>query len=255
MSKIGKQSTECIKLGAQSASSLGLTTLVICIVSIRTFEGNLSRSESLNRLEEIFGIICTNGGLATGNDGSILAGDGATSSSPEEAMPPETDLHPKALPHRVAPAFSSSASGTEPKTTAGGGLPFATAGQPHEQTAMVPLPGARPDDGAVELWLEKKSPSVIKGWQRRWFVLHPSGEVFYFTDPSKAKKTLNGKPKEAKQQFLLSECQRFTSENKQQGVFDLHFAKTGKVMQLRVPQHTAVALSEVRPAARIIVLK
>ena len=227
---------------------------MICIAPVRTFEGNLSRLESLNRLEEIFGIICTNGGLATGNDGSILAGDAATSSSPEEAVPPATGLHAKALPHRVAPALPSSTTGTEPKIPAGGGLLFATARLPHEQTATVPLPGARPGDGAVELWLEKKSPSVIKGWQRRWFVLHPSGEVFYFTDPSK-EKTIGGKAKETKQQFSLSECQRFTSENKQQGLFDLHFAKTGKVMQLRVPEHTAVALSEVRPATRVIVFR
>jgi hypothetical protein len=123
-------------------------------------------------------------------------------------------------------------------------VPVTPVGHPHEQAA-VPLPaGARPQgDGAVELWLEKKSPSVMKGWQRRWFVLHPSGEVFYFTDPSKEKKmTLNG----TKQQFWLSDCQRFGSENKHQGLFDLHFAATGKVMQLRVPERTAVALEAVQ---------
>lgn len=111
-----------------------------------------------------------------------------------------------------------------------------------EQRATVPLPGARPQgDGAVQLWLEKKSPSVMKGWQRRFFVLHPSGEVFYFSDPSKEKQRSNGRNKETKQSFMLSDCQRFSSENKQQGQFELHFA-TGKVMQLRVLERNADAL-------------
>lgn len=94
-----------------------------------------------------------------------------------------------------------------------------------------------------------QSPAVMKGWQRRFFVMHTSGEVFYFTDPSKEKKKLpaaKGGGKETKQRFLLSDCSKFTSENKEGGQFDVHFAATGKVMQLRVEARTAAALQQVQ---------
>ena len=64
-------------------------------------------------------------------------------------------------------------------------------------------------------------------------------------DPSKEKKLPAKGGKETKQRFLLSDCSKFTSENKERGQFDVHFAATGKVMQLRVEARTAAALQEV----------
>ena len=81
----------------------------------------------------------------------------------------------------------------------------------------MPLPGARAD-GAVGMWLDKKSPSVMKGWQRRWFVFHPSGDTFYFTDPSKesasGKKDKKGKGGETKQMFKMKDCIQISSQSK-----------------------------------------
>ena len=41
---------------------------------------------------------------------------------------------------------------------------------PDAQGQQIALPDAREEDGACGMWLEKKSPSKVKGWQRRWSV-------------------------------------------------------------------------------------
>ena len=69
-------------------------------------------------------------------------------------------------------------------------------------------------------------------------------------DPSKEKKLPAKGGKETKQRFLLLDCSKFTSENKERGQFDVHFAATGKVMQLRVEARTAAALQEVLHAMK-----
>ena len=79
---------------------------------------------------------------------------------------------------------------------------------PDAQGQQIALPNAREEDGACGMWLEKKSPSKVRGWQRRWsvppkpsrdlsvswmtvgfcgarFVIHPGGKVLYYTDPKK----------------------------------------------------------------------
>eukprot|EP01043_Picozoa_sp_COSAG02_P051080 COSAG02_NODE_5332_length_4430_cov_2.540753_3_plen_192_part_00 len=100
---------------------------------------------------------------------------------------------------------------------------------PPEQTATS-LPGAR-EDGCIGLWLEKKSPSVVKGWQRRWFVLNPQGEVQYYTDPSKEQLGTKGKQKR-NQTLFLKQCTKITSNNLDSGHFELHFPS--KMIELRV---------------------
>lgn len=101
---------------------------------------------------------------------------------------------------------------------------------PPEQTATS-LPGARPEDGCIGLWLEKKSPSVVKGWQRRWFVLNPQGELQYYTDPSKEQLGAKGKQKR-NQTLFLKQCTKITSNNLDSGHFELHFPT--KMIELRV---------------------
>lgn len=93
------------------------------------------------------------------------------------------------------------------------------------------LPGARPEDGCIGLWLEKKSPSVVKGWQRRWFVLNPQGELQYYTDPSKENLGAKGKQKQ-NQALFLKNCTKITSNNMDSGHFELHFPN--KMIELRV---------------------
>ena len=118
-------------------------------------------------------------------------------------------------------------------------LPAAVGGGP------VPLPGARAD-GAVEMWLDKKSPSVMKGWQRRWFVFHPSGDTFYFTDPSKESKAASGKKAkggEMKQMFKMKDCIRISSQSKARGQFELHF-QGGKVHMLRAESSASKTIEQ-----------
>jgi len=124
------------------------------------------------------------------------------------------------------------------------GAPAAEAPAP----AAAGLPGARPEDGCIGLWLEKKSPSVVKGWQLRWFVLNPAGELQYFTDPSKEHLGAKGKQKQ-KQTLFLKNCTKITSNNLDSGHFELHFPN--KMIELRVEDVSCSpppAHSPIRPA-------
>ena len=47
---------------------------------------------------------------------------------------------------------------------------------------VTTLPGARASDGAVGIWLEKKSASVLKGWQLRWCVFSVNEKAFLWFD-------------------------------------------------------------------------
>jgi len=57
-------------------------------VEDRTFE-SLGRVEALQKLEMLFGVISTNGGMAPGNDGSIANMDSSAQAGPEEGAPPD----------------------------------------------------------------------------------------------------------------------------------------------------------------------
>jgi hypothetical protein len=62
-------------------------------VEEKTFEGEgpMPRVQALQKVEELFGFICTNGGMKAGNDGSIVDAAGAAAAGkggPEEAVPP-----------------------------------------------------------------------------------------------------------------------------------------------------------------------
>lgn len=112
---------------------------------------------------------------------------------------------------------------------------------------VTSLPGARPEDGCIGLWLEKKSPSVVKGWQRRWFVLNPQGELQYYTDPSK--EGLGAKGKQKRDQTLyLSHCTKVTSNNLESGHFELHFPN--KMIELRVEDVSCLSY-RVGPSSRL----
>ena len=72
---------------------------------------------------------------------------------------------------------------------------------------------------------------MVKGWQRRWFVINPNGEFQYFTDSSKEHLGAKGKQK-SKQTLYLKNCTRITSNNLGSGHFELHFPN--KMIELRV---------------------
>jgi tetratricopeptide (TPR) repeat protein len=99
--------------------------------------------------------------------------------------------------------------------------------KPSEATDLLGagLPGARTSDGCVAMWLEKKSPSIFKGWQKRWFVFHPSGEMAYFSDEKEKEKK--------KSSLMVNQCTWITSNNLAHGHFELHFSGT-KTVELRV---------------------
>jgi len=119
--------------------------------------------------------------------------------------------------------------------------PRSRAAPPRPAARAPSLPGAR-EDGCIGLWLEKKSPSVVKGWQRRWFVINPRGQLQYFTDPSKEELGDRGKQKKG-QTLYLADCTRVTSNNMESGHFELHFPTANKMIELRVEDKTRESLA------------
>lgn len=88
------------------------------------------------------------------------------------------------------------------------------------------------DDGAVSMWLEKKSPAMGKGWQRRWFVIEPHGNLRYFADPIKE---VSKRQKKEGQQLPLKQCRRISSNNFDSAHFEMHFGGIfdDKTLELR----------------------
>eukprot|EP01046_Picozoa_sp_COSAG06_P028761 COSAG06_NODE_2616_length_6576_cov_9.041686_1_plen_2031_part_00 len=104
-------------------------------------------------------------------------------------------------------------------------------------TRVAPLPNARVDDdpdvdGTVGLWLQKMSPSLAKGWQRRWFVFHPSGLVTYFNS---SKKETAPTP-DLKTQLDLKHCSRITTADLLGSTLQLHLPN--RKVTLRVEERT-----------------
>ncbi len=72
---------------------------------------------------------------------------------------------------RPANSSSSSSSSSKPNS--------------RRQSAVLRHGDFMPGFCEVEGWLYKKSPSVMKGWQKRWFVLFQNGRLYYWKKKSK----------------------------------------------------------------------
>ena len=94
-----------------------------------------------------------------------------------------------------------------------------------------PLPPCPPADvdGNFRMYMEKKSKSKLKGWQKRWFVIDPRRHTMeYFVDP------LQESFQEKKKEVLnLKACTAVTSNNMGSSHVELH-GVADKVIQLRV---------------------
>jgi hypothetical protein len=126
--------------------------------------------------------------MATGT--RLPSAPGADVDSPPPPPPPsdEDELYPP------PPPLSADSEGGR----GGGARPINTSSPSGGAQAPV-----KRGDSSWGLWLEKKSPSAMKGWQRRWFVIRPHGELRYYSD---VLKETTSAPKKASQKLLLSEC-------------------------------------------------
>eukprot|EP01045_Picozoa_sp_COSAG04_P008382 COSAG04_NODE_463_length_13963_cov_7.207588_1_plen_735_part_10 len=160
---------------------------------------------SLQIIEEIFAGIATIGALSPENDGMLQDPSFAPTQEPEQLELP-----------RGTPRAASAPGGPLP-----GG---------------VTLPGAR-EDGRVGLWLEKKSPARMKGWQQRWCVFDPYSKQFHWFLNAESEDL---EDTEDQRWISLQKCTHLTSNNLEAGHFELH--TTSKVYEMRVGDKTRESL-------------
>ena len=101
-------------------------------------------------------------------------------------------------------AGSTSADKNNPLT--GGGMPSFTS----KPTPVPPSMGGD-TDGNFRIVMDKKSPTTVSAWQKRWCVFTPEGKLYYFDSYEASCGELD---EEAKKDPLdLTECKRITSNN------------------------------------------
>ena len=124
------------------------------------------------------------------------------------------------------------------------------------QQALMSVPGARQSPpsvaGTVGLWLEKKSPAKVRGWQKRWFVFQPAvKKMLWYNDPGAEAKGVSDLKSALKRSAALNHCFRITSNNLQSGHFELHVSNAptqsanptdNKLLELRVPDKSRNSL-------------
>ena len=124
------------------------------------------------------------------------------------------------------------------------------------QQALMSVPGARQSPpsvaGTVGLWLEKKSPAKVRGWQKRWFVFSPAvKKMLWYNDPGAEAKGVSDLKSAQKRSAALNHCFRITSNNLQSGHFELHVSNAptqsanltdNKLLELRVPDKSRNSL-------------
>jgi hypothetical protein len=77
----------------------------------------------------------------------------------------------------------------------------------------------------------------VAGWQRRWFVFDPAGQIRYMESPGAQDVRVKD----------MSQIVRLTSNNYANGHFELHFLNGDpKPMQLRVPDKEPATLHEIQ---------
>ena len=160
---------------------------------------------SLGVIEQIFNGLHLLGCLAPENDGALRRSDEPVPKAvrrppspvprhvPQVTVAPPRDIAPPAVasPQIVSPTpvvTRVPGRGSFPKRAPAAGsvrlVQSIPAPEP-EPEVVTSLPGARQSDGAVGIWLEKKSPAVMKGWQRRWCIFSPQEKsLLWFSDPS-----------------------------------------------------------------------
>lgn len=76
----------------------------------------------------------------------------------------------------VASGKGGGAAAAGSAATAGGG--------PKAKKAFVKNPKQHKHLVEMSGYLQKKSPAMLKGWQKRYFIMRPSGEIAYYKDVS-----------------------------------------------------------------------
>ena len=101
-----------------------------------------------------------------------------------------------------------------------------------QRAQPFPAAAAVDEEGNYRITLDKKSPTAVSAWQKRWCVFTPEGLLFYFDSHQASRGPLE--ETDAKKEPLdLKGCQRVTSNNMQSChvEFDLGGKKS---VQLRV---------------------
>ena len=86
------------------------------------------------------------------------------------------------------------------------GLPSMTS-----RPTAFPLSLGGDKDGNFRITMDKKSPTAVSAWQKRWCVFTPDGKVYYFDSIEASRGVLDDGVK--KDPLDLTQCRRITSNN------------------------------------------
>ena len=130
----------------------------------------------------------------------------APAGAAEEGVPPENAAAPRKSTKRgstynAAPVGANAADPANPLTD--GALPSFTS-----TPTPFPLSKGGDEDGNFRITMDKKSPTKVSAWQKRWCVFTPEGKVYYF-DSYEA--SCGGAA--LREPLDLTLCKRITSNN------------------------------------------